>query len=206
MKYGRLPSSWGDVKPTQEWREKLFRSETVDHASPEGNGGEHLIVNVWRPIKKVMQWPLALLDARSLVQDDVHPTVLQTFDNTPGGQAGMDDKKQDLEESRVVDEYGEKVHLRKGEVLTPLHDPKHRWVVFPDMEIDEVLLLKIFDSRKEEGLARFGCHSAIFDPTRDLGSSAARGIPNPQDFAATVTRESIEVRCLVILPRTKSRL
>ena len=29
----------------------LFRAETEDHDSPDGEGGEHMIVNVWRPIQ-----------------------------------------------------------------------------------------------------------------------------------------------------------
>jgi hypothetical protein len=145
-----------------------------------------MAVNLRRPIKKVEQWPLALLDVRSIEQDDVHPTVLQTFDHTPGGQAGMDGKKR-TGESTVVDENGGSVTLRRGEVLTPLHDPRHRWVLFPDMVPEEVLLLKVFDSRRQEGAARSGCHSAVFDPTRT--TSALEGsiyILDPNDFHSKV--------------------
>ena len=49
------------------------------------------------------------------------------------------------------------------------------------MVSSEVLLLKVFDSRRD-GRARFGCHSAVKD----------RNGPN-------IHRESIEVRCLVVL-------
>lgn len=52
------------------------------------------------------------------------------------------------------------------------------------MTPEEVLLLKVFDSRSDDGRARFGCHSAVFDPRGDAGAE----------------RESIEVRCLVVLP------
>lgn len=189
VKYGRLPACWGDVRPTAQWRKRLFRAEREDHDSPEGGGGEHLIVNVWRPLKRVEQWPLALMDARTFAQRDVHPTVLNTFDNTPGGQAGDDDKKHDVGESKVVDEAGNRVRYREGEVLTPMPDPGHRWMLFPQMETDEVLLLKAFDSRRDEGRARFGCHAAVFDPTAD----------------ADAHRESIEVRCLVVLPAALSK-
>ena len=48
----------------------------------------------------------------------------------------------------------------------------------------EVLLLKVFDSRRD-GRTRCGCHCAFFDPHGDTSAF----------------RESIEVRCLVILPK-----
>jgi hypothetical protein len=186
-KYGRLPACWGDVHPSASWQQELFRAETVDHDFPEGRGGDHLIVNAWRPIQDtpVKQWPLALLDASSILQEDVHPTILQRYDNTPGGQAGSKAKMQDESELKVHDLAGNKIRYREGEVLTPLPSPEHKWSVFPGMEMDEVLLLKVFDSRKD-GRARFGCHSAVFDPSGDRNAH----------------RQSIEVRCLVILEPT----
>ena len=52
------------------------------------------------------------------------------------------------------------------------------------MTRDEALLLKVYDSRRD-GRVRCGCHCAFFDP---LGDPKAH-------------RESIETRCLVILPK-----
>ena len=175
---GKLPKCWGEVKPSYEWQRKLFRSETDDHNSPEGEGGEHMIINVWRPIKPVHQWGLAVLDGRSMKQGDVHPTTINKFDNSPGGRTAGKLKT----ESKVKDLKGDTVPIRYGEVLTPLPDPKHRWVYYPKMQPKEALLLKIFDSRRD-GRVRNGCHTAFRDPTG----------PN-------VHRHSIEVRCLVTLP------
>lgn len=94
VKYGRLPACWGDVRPGREAQREFFRPETTDHDSPEGEGGEHLIVNVWRPILgPVMQWPLVLLDARTCSQEDVHPSILNIYDNSPGGQSGNSECK-----------------------------------------------------------------------------------------------------------------
>lgn len=182
VKYGRYPSCWGEVRPSREWQRRLFRAESEDHDSPEGEGGDHIIVNVWRPIQEtpVMQYPLALLDAESIEQADVHPSFLQTYDNKPGGQAGAVDRQET--ESKVKDLDGNGVSIREGEVLSPLYDPNHRWYIFPQITMDEVLLLKIFDSRRD-GRARFSCHAAAFDP---------KGDPKAH-------RKSIEVRCLVIL-------
>ena len=111
-------------------------------------------------------------------QGDVHPTTINKFDNSPGGRTAGKLKT----ESKVKDLKGDTVPIRYGEVLTPLPDPKHRWVYYPKMQPKEALLLKIFDSRRD-GRVRNGCHTAFRDPTG----------PN-------VHRHSIEVRCLVTLP------
>ena len=87
--------------------------------------------------------------------------------------------------SKVFDLDGQPVPVRTGETTTPLHEEGHRWIFFPKMTRDEVLLLKVFDSRRD-GRARFGCHCAFQDPLAE-------------DLSAH--RESIETRCLVILPK-----
>ena len=141
-------------------------------------------VNVWRPIVgPVTQWPLALLDARTVSQEDVHPTILNIYDNSPGGQSGnVAERGQDESELKVHDLDGNKLRYRIGEVLQPLPDPQHSWHVFPEFDVDECLLLKIFDSRRD-GRTRFNAHCAVFD---ELGDPSAH-------------RQSIEVRCLVLL-------
>ncbi len=62
--------------------------DTEDHDFPEGRGGEHMIVNVWRPLDTVKNWGLAVLDGRTLAAGDVHPTIMNKFDNAPGGRVG----------------------------------------------------------------------------------------------------------------------
>jgi hypothetical protein len=91
VKYqGEYPACWRDVRPTLEWQQKLFRAEEADHDSPIGTGGEHMIVNVWRPIQEtpVLNWSLAALDGSTLRQGDVHPTTIVKFNNKPGGRTG----------------------------------------------------------------------------------------------------------------------
>ena len=70
---------------------------------------------------------------------------------------------------------------RVGETYSVSFDPAHRWFYFPEMEVDEGLLLKCYDS-KTDGRARFAPHSAFVDPA------------TPPDAAP---RESIELRMLV---------
>ena len=70
---------------------------------------------------------------------------------------------------------------RIGELQVALHDPGQRWYYFPEMQMDEALLLKTFDSATD-GRARFTIHSSCEDPNA------------PADAGP---RESIETRCLL---------
>ncbi len=70
---------------------------------------------------------------------------------------------------------------RVGETYSVKYNPDHRWFYVPRMTIDEILLLKCFDS-KTDGRARFAPHSAFVDST------------TPPDAPP---RESIELRALV---------
>jgi len=70
---------------------------------------------------------------------------------------------------------------RTGEIQLALHYPGHRWYYFPEMQMDETLLFKTFDS-ETDGRARFTLHSSFEVPDA------------PTDAAP---RESIETRCLV---------
>ena len=70
---------------------------------------------------------------------------------------------------------------RIGELQVALHSPVHRWYYFPEMQMDEALLFKTFDS-ETDGRARFTIHSSFADP----------GAP-----ADAAPRESIETRCML---------
>ena len=70
---------------------------------------------------------------------------------------------------------------RVGEIYEFAPDPAHRWVYFPEMTRDEVLLLKSYDSATD-GRARFTPHTAFAHPE------------TPADAPA---RQSIEVRAFV---------
>jgi hypothetical protein len=73
---------------------------------------------------------------------------------------------------------------RVGEVYSVRYSPRHRWFYVPDMQPDEALLLKCFDSATD-GRARFTPHTAFQDPTAS---------PDVRP------RESIELRALVFHP------
>ena len=70
---------------------------------------------------------------------------------------------------------------RIGELQVALHDSGQRWYYFPEMQMDEALLFKTFDS-ETDGRARFTIHSSFADPDAPVDAPL---------------RESIETRCLV---------
>src|SRR5271168_1194826 len=70
---------------------------------------------------------------------------------------------------------------RVGETYGVSFNPAHRWFYVPDMQPDEALLLKCFDSAAD-GRASFAPHTAFEDPTA---------------LADALPRESIELRTLV---------
>jgi hypothetical protein len=73
---------------------------------------------------------------------------------------------------------------RVGETYAVTYNPAHRWYYVPEMQPDEALLLKCFDSATD-GRARFMPHTAFEDPTAS---------------ADILPRESIELRTLVFYP------
>ena len=70
---------------------------------------------------------------------------------------------------------------RIGEIQVALYDSEQRWYCFPEMQMDEALLIKTFDS-EIDGRTRFTLHTSFEDPHVPAGSPP---------------RESIETRCLL---------
>jgi hypothetical protein len=70
---------------------------------------------------------------------------------------------------------------RTGEIFEVLYNPAHAWTYFHDMQFDEVLLFKQYDSA--QGMACYTPHAAFAHPATPPG---------------TPPRESIEIRCLLI--------
>ena len=122
------------------------------------------IINVWRPIHKpVSRDPLAVCDARSVPESDLvlMPAVLPskgsgTYDNVSAG-GGF-------------------------ETWSVKANPGHKWYFASGMTPEEVLMIKIYASKKD-GRARRVPHTAFVHQSTELS-----------DYAP---RESIEVRCLV---------
>ena len=75
-------------------------------------------------------------------------------------------------------------HNCAWETYAITYNPTHQWFYFPQMQPDEALLIRCFDSA-EDKRARFAAHTGFDDPT------------TPPDAPA---RESIELRTLVFYP------
>ncbi len=67
---------------------------------------------------------------------------------------------------------------RTGEIYHGLYNPDHRWYYFPEMTVEEAVLIKCYDSATD-GRARFSLHTGFDHPT------------TPEDAPI---RESIETR------------
>jgi hypothetical protein len=124
---------------------------------PEAEAEERLSrrytsVNVWRPLTGPVK---------------TDPIAICAWDS-------IDDK--DMIPSERV--YNNRV----GGILNLSYNPEQEWTYFPDMERDEVILLKCFDSERD-GRARWTAHAAFEDPNG----------PDP----SLPARESIEVRTLI---------
>ena len=113
----------------------------------------HAIINLWRPIGEPVQ-------TAPLALCDARSIALD-----------------DLVTSDLV--YRDKV----GETYSFQHNPAHRWFYYPRVRPDEVVLLKIYDSRADA--ARLTAHTAFDDP-----NTAPDAPP----------RRSIELRALVFWP------
>jgi len=112
------------------------------------------VVQVWRPIRKPVQ-------SAPLAIADARSLKPMDLIGT---------------ERRYPDRVGEIYHIT--------FNPDHRWFYFPNMERNEALVFKTYDSVKD-GRARFTAHAAFDDPA------------SPPDAPA---RESIEVRTLAFFP------
>lgn len=125
-------------------------------------GRRAALINLWRPITgPVQDRPLAVCHARATTLDDFIPTEIQHF----------------LEDNLQTP------HLT-GEIYSFQHSPHHRWFWVSDMQPEEVLLLKCFDTAAD-GRAIFTGHT---------------GFKNPQCPADFKPRESIEVRTVAVFP------
>lgn len=123
-----------------------------------GSGRRWQIINLWRPIRTIYKDPLAVAAAHSIPEGDlIEAKVIYTKQPPP---------------------------LNENRTWTILPNEKHEWYYKNEQKSDEVLLIKCFDSKVEEGLARRAPHCAFKDPERE-----------GNEFA---DRESVEIRAVLV--------
>jgi len=126
--------------------------------SPDYTYSRYACVNVWRVLSEPPQdWPLAVCDGRSVPADSGVFNALVYLDKLP-----------DMSNVAPPDPMGPGGTIFK-------YDPGLKWYYYSNMEKDEVLVFKLFDSNRKEGWRV--PHTAFWDPRED-----------------TVPRSSIEVR------------
>jgi hypothetical protein len=118
--------------------------------------GKRLVnVNLWRGVRPVRCSPLAVCDARTISKGDCLTVRFGDAPPPPGPVPGG---------------------------LNMAYNPQHRWYYFPDMEPDEVIAFRLFDTGNAGW--HMTAHTAIVDPT------AAADAPK---------RMSYELRTLAVL-------
>jgi hypothetical protein len=118
--------------------------------------GKRLVnVNLWRGVEPVRMSPLAVCDASSVEKRDFMLVRLGEAPPPPGPVPGG---------------------------LNMAYNPNHRWYYYPDMQPDEVIAFRLFDTGNKDW--HMAGHTAIVDPT------AAPDAP---------PRKSYELRTLAVL-------
>jgi hypothetical protein len=124
--------------------------------------GKHraALINAWRPIRgPVRDIPLAICEAPSTSREDFVDTAIEHYG------------EEDLSQPR-----------HRGNIFSVRYAPRHRWFYVRDMQPDEMLVFKCWDSARDRG-ARYTAHT---------------GFVNPEAPPDAVPRESIEVRTVAL--------
>ncbi|OCK79064.1 hypothetical protein K432DRAFT_383406 [Lepidopterella palustris CBS 459.81] len=154
--------------------------------------GRYQIINVWRPIShSASDFPLGVIDWRSTQPEDFIAVDLlyPRRDNHSPEVDDEDDDDRGKEKLPDKESHSSTVGYEvKGETMSVAASERHRFYYVKDMQPEEVMLLKCFDSWGEgmrngrKGVAVRTPHTAFVDPDTSMKSKG---------------RESIEVRCLV---------
>ena len=119
---------------------RMFRPDDADRLI----GKRILNINLWRPVRPVERMPLAVCDASSVSRDDLVPTLI-------GQMVGQEE---------VVAEPFAGFNLA--------YNPDQRWYYYPDMQPNEVLAFRLFDSEMER--PHLTAHTAFEDPNSRPGA------------------------------------
>jgi hypothetical protein len=112
-----------------------------------------MIFQFWRNIGPAkMDLPLAFCDARSVPRDEIRPIPVKNY-----AGSGFD-----------FEALG---------IVAPANVDDHHWYVFPEMQIDEVVALRTYDSDMVASGGHYWTpHGAVRDPEVELGQPARSSI------------------------------
>lgn len=158
------PAADVHVDMSQEWAPKAAKALFEQHARPGQTYRRFISSSLWRAFSTPPQdWPLALCECSSASQDEGTRNRLIHTESRPS----------DADMMRPMPNEAE---LPAATIFH--YSPGQRWFYFPDMNRDELVLIKFHDS--DHSRAWFTAHTAFHD--------ASRG--------GTITRESIEFRTI----------
>lgn len=120
--------------PEESWRVYAAMAMGAEEADRRLKG-RWMVLNLWRGLRPVESWPLAICNGSSVDARDFETTL--TYDKPNGTPTPF-----------------------KGRPLR--YSPNHQWHYFPQMRPDEMIVFKQFDSADMP--ARWAPHSAIIDP------------------------------------------
>lgn len=147
--------SYGDLL-----RKMYATGDRAEAAKREGLDPEEIagarrlmILQFWRNIgPPKMDLPLAFCDARTVPRDDIRPVPVKNY-----AGSGFD-----------FEALG---------IVAPEKPDDHRWYVFPEMQIDEVVAFRTYDGDMvETGEPYWTPHGAIRDPEVESGKPARSSI------------------------------
>ncbi|KAH8773854.1 methyltransferase [Diaporthe sp. PMI_573] len=98
--------------------------------------GRAQIINVWRPVNGTVEdWPLAVMDYRSIQPSEIHPTSI----------------------------FKERFEMQ-GQTVSINHSEAQRWYYLRGQQTTEVTFIKIWDSKDDHDVAKLCPHCAFPDP------------------------------------------
>jgi hypothetical protein len=126
------------VDYTEETVRRLTRDIAGDVEAERLLRRRFALINIWRPITTVEEWPLAVCDPSTVKRDDLNPVYIAT----PPPDTQFDPP--------LVG-------------LNAIFNAAHRWYYFPRLKPDEALVFRLCDS--DHGRPQFTAHSPFEDPT-----------------------------------------
>ena len=140
---------------------EILAGDVFKDAWPDMSKAHWGIINVWQPLLPVIRKdPLGVVDRTTVDYVDLVPKKIRHPESRDRA-------------SHVVS--GNVVH----QICAVSYNPKHQWYYVNEMRPDEVLFIRIFDSKTPKGESTGTPHSSFID----------------KEVEGEPTRESIELRC-----------
>lgn len=141
------PAAEAHVDFTRESADAIAAATFEERFAGEKPYRRFLVTSLWRTFSPPPQdWPLALCDGRSVERDEGTPNALVVVDEIP-------------DQDTMLGELGPGQAVVTADVFR--YRPGHRWWYFSNMNRDEAILLKFYDS--DDSVVQRVPHTAFKD-------------------------------------------